>query len=606
MSKYQIQLNMFDRNYTEWSFLNTENNQLITTIELPILNELHPLEYKLLHGDVIEVSVDNLNDMKIIHSSVKTSKQIAGVLVLENNKTFGRTQNKKRLLYKCIPDDTHLPTFLIPYDIKLGFSKVQTNKFVVFTFDNWSDKHPYGILSETIGDVDNMEAFYEYQLYCKNLHISLTEFTNKTKNILKRHTNHDEYIQQIFQNSNFDIEDRRDKYVFSIDPPNSLDFDDAFSIEPIISSCTKNSEQIGWKVTVYIANVYVWLETLGLWDAFSQRVSTIYLPDRKRPMLPTILSDSLCSLQQNQLRFALAMDFMIDMKGQLCTNMNSNINEPFTYKNVLIRVAHNYAYENPKMIHSDTSYQQLFIVSNKMDTSIINSHDLVAHWMIQMNIHTGTLMVNRKIGIFRTAVFINPYVYKNIETDLPLKEDTERLIRNWNNTMGQYVNFKEDINLTHEIMNIDKSKNITSYIHITSPIRRLVDLLNQMILFQELGLVKTMSIEANTFLSKWLSQMDNINSSMRSIRKIQIDTDVLNRCTNKPEMLESIHDGVVFDKIIKNNGSIGYIVYLENINMLSRIKTYVDIPDYSRAKFKIFLFEDEDKINKKIRLQIVT
>ena len=30
---------------------------------------------------------------------------------------------------------------------------------------------------------------------------------------------------------------------------------------------------------------------LNIWESFSRRVSTIYLPDRKRPMLPTILSD---------------------------------------------------------------------------------------------------------------------------------------------------------------------------------------------------------------------------------------------------------------------------------------------------------------------------
>ena len=35
-----------------------------------------------------------------------------------------------------------------------------------------------------------------------------------------------------------------------------------------------------------------------LWRSFTKRVSTIYLPDKKRPMLPTILSDCLCSLQE--------------------------------------------------------------------------------------------------------------------------------------------------------------------------------------------------------------------------------------------------------------------------------------------------------------------
>jgi ribonuclease R len=77
----------------------------------------------------------------------------------------------------------------------------------------------------------------------------------------------------------------------------SMDFDDGFSIVPL--------ENGNYKVSVYIANVFLWLETFGLWKSFSKRVSTIYLPDRRRPMFPTILSESLCILQNNQDRISL-------------------------------------------------------------------------------------------------------------------------------------------------------------------------------------------------------------------------------------------------------------------------------------------------------------
>ena len=51
---------------------------------------------------------------------------------------------------------------------------------------------------------------------------------------------------------------------------------------------------------------------MSLWESFTRRVSTIYLPDRKRPMLPTILSDGVCSLVEERKRFALTMDIIID------------------------------------------------------------------------------------------------------------------------------------------------------------------------------------------------------------------------------------------------------------------------------------------------------
>ena len=40
-----------------------------------------------------------------------------------------------------------------------------------------------------IGNVIDLNSFYEYQLYCKNLHISIKEFTNNTNNAFKIHSN---------------------------------------------------------------------------------------------------------------------------------------------------------------------------------------------------------------------------------------------------------------------------------------------------------------------------------------------------------------------------------------------------------------------------------
>lgn len=594
MEDIKLKVHISDRSYTGWVFMDAESNADMSSDIFPLLGKINPLDNKMFTKDIFRLKeLSGSVKVESVYSYTRHSAMIAGVLMLENNKTFGRTKNKKRLLYKCIPDDTHLPSFLIPYDIKVGFSKIQKNKYVVFKFDNWDDTHPHGILCETIGDVDILEAFYEYQLYCKSLHYSLTDFTNKTKASLNK-KNNSEYIQQIFENPNFNIEDRRNKYIFTIDPLNSLDFDDGFGIEII-----KTERGTFTRVSIYIANVFVWLETLGLWNSFSQRVATIYLPDRRRPMLPTILSDALCSLQENQPRFALVMDFMIDSSGEISEYY------PITYKNVLISVSKNYRYEDPKMVNKDEDYKKLYALTNRFDGSVKNSHDLVAYWMVSMNSHTGILMAKHKIGIFRSAF----YVTSNLRSDInpELNEDTVRFIRNWNNTIGQYILFSEDKSLEHELM-MTHGKNASgmkSYIHITSPIRRLIDLLNQMILFQHLGIVKTMSADACIFLTKWIDKIEYINTSMRSIRKVQSDCEVLNRCFMQPEIMESAHMGIVFDKIVKNDGVIGYMVYLEKLKLLSRVITEIDVPNYSYVNFKLFLFEDEDKVKKKIRLQII-
>jgi len=570
-----------DRNYSQWNILDAETgkNVDIADSEYPGLSELNPIKEKLFTKDIFSFNSDL--SINVLHCSVKETLELPGILMLDNNKTFGRTENKKRLLYKCIPDDKHLPAFLIPYEIQMGFSKVNKNKYVIFKFDSWKDKHPQGILVQTLGNVDNIEIFYEYQLYCKSLHHSISKFINKTReNIEKRPAA--EHISQIFNNKNFTIQDRRnDHYIFSIDPLGSMDFDDAFSI--------KKTPDGNWKVSVYIANVYFWLESFNLWNSFSKRVSTIYLPDRRRPMLPTILSESLCSLQKQQDRFAFVMDVIVDADGNIIENSCS-------FSNALITVEKNYVYEDPKMIATDENYKNLLEITVKMDKETENSHDVVSYWMIVMNSMCGNFMSSNKFGIFRSSNYIDKNKNDNVSDDI--KTETKRVIKMWNNASGQYVLYKDGEH-EHEVMNIK------SYIHITSPIRRLVDLLNQMFIFDRLGLIRNISKDANNFLIEWLEKLDYINGSMRSIRKVQTDCEVVNRCFTSPDIVKIEYNGVVFDKMKKSDNNYSYMVYLEDIKLLSRIICRTDVPNYSKNKFKLYLFEDEDKIKNKIRLHMI-
>ena len=114
---------------------------------------------KLFNQDLFEYDD---NKIKIIHSSVRESENIPGVLVCNTQKTYGRKKDK--FYYKCIPDDVRLPIFLIPYKIKLGFNKNISNKYIIFKFKNWNHKRPIGTMLNNFGDVNKLESFYEYQL----------------------------------------------------------------------------------------------------------------------------------------------------------------------------------------------------------------------------------------------------------------------------------------------------------------------------------------------------------------------------------------------------------------------------------------------------------
>ena len=573
-----------DRNYTSWKIQDPDSNEVldINVQESPWTNFV-PSQHQLFSKDVFRFH-DN-GTVALIHSPVRSTNILAGVLQLDDNRTYGRTQNKKRLLYKCIPDDKRLPVFLIPYDPKIDFIKTRPNKYVVFRFFQWNDKHPHGLLTETLGDVDQLDAFYEYQLYCKSLHASIQEMTFHARNAVNKKTTLD-FVDQICKDSEFNLRNRTEDYIFTIDPKNSLDFDDAFGIQydPISPN--------HYIVSVYIANVYVWLETLNLWTSFSERVATIYLPDRRRPMLPTVLSDALCSLQEGEDRFAFIMDITVDQEGQFVQDC------PPRFSNAHVRVSKNYRYEEAKLLQ-DPMYMQLAVLTAKINKRMhMNSHDVVAFWMVQMNGHCGQWLASKQTGIFRSAVFTDVNMRSDVEEVQSIDQETKRVIRTFNNTTGQYLAFSEDTVLSHELMKIK------TYVHITSPIRRIVDLLNHILFcIQFTGL--RVSSDANHFLQVWLERLDYVNTSMRSIRKIQTDCELLYRCSNDPFILDGLHEGIIFDRITKNNGLFSYMVYLEKLKLLSRVTMHHDVENYSRAQFNLFLFEREDKTKRKIRLSYV-
>jgi exoribonuclease R len=517
-----------------------------------------------------------------------------GVLILEGNKTYGRQKTidgkpKKnaKLLYKCIPDDMRLPPFLVPYEIKhIGFSKVLINMYVTFSFSDWNDTHPYGVLSHSIGPVDVLDNFYEYQLYCKSLNASIQKFQKDTTAALNNIST--ETVMETIKNKFKSVEDRTDIkewQIFTIDPPKSLDFDDGFSIKTL-----DNGQQL---LSIYIANVPILLDVLGLWDSFSRRISTIYLPDKKRPMLPTILSDCLCSLQEKTTRIAFVLDVFI--------KNNDIIDVQFT--NSFISVAKNYAYEEPSLLNSD-KYKTIFNITKSLSkkykyiSNVRTSHDVVSYLMIFMNYHSAKVMINHKCGIFRSTLIKREF---SVPDSLP--EDVAKFIKIWNSATGQYIDGAEltEFNIgtvRHDILDMD------AYIHITSPIRRLVDLLNIIKIQQKTGTIQ-LSESSELFYKKWLEELDYINITMRSIRRVQCDCTLLDLCANNTDILEKEYNGYMFDKIQRNDLLFQYIVFLPELKLSSRITLREDIENFENKKFKLFFFNDEERLKKKIRLYLV-
>jgi exoribonuclease R len=211
--------------------------------------------------------------------------------------------------------------------------------------------------------------------------------------------------------------------------------------------------------------------------------------------------------------------------------------------------------------------------------------------MILMNYYTANELIKYNTGIYRSVNFNN-----KTETNDSLPDNVNNFIKIWNSSSGQYDLY--DDKKCHDMLELE------SYIHCTSPIRRLVDLLNMAKLQKNLQLYNY-SENFEKFYYKWTSNLDYINTTMRSIRKIQTDCTLLEICTNNPEICSQEYDGYVFDKIVRNDGLYQYMVYLDKIKSVSRITSRFDMDDYGKYKFKVFLFHDEASLKRKIRLHIV-
>lgn len=583
---YKIHVN--DRSYNSWD---TYDVNKFIKVNL----DINPLENKLFTNDVFKI--DKNNKITILHSSIRSGPAMPGVLILDGNKTYGR-QNKLedgktytakrhqmaggKLLYKCIPDDTRLPSFLVPYEIKsMGFSKVFRNLYVTINFDEWEDKHPRAKLDNVIGPVDILDNFYEYQLYCKSLNASIQKFQKETSKSIESKTH--EGIIDIIKTKIPNIEDRTNQSfwnVITIDPLNSVDYDDGFSIIDLDNDVKQ--------LSIYISNVTIWMDILNLWNSFSRRISTIYLPDKKRPMLPTILSDCLCSLQENVKRVAFVMDIFI--------KNNEIIDTKFC--NAIIKVSNNYVYEEANLL-GNQKYHNILDVAQELSkkykyiNNVRNSHELVCYLMILMNYHCARQLIKHKTGIYRSTIIKREF---SVPDTLP--EDVGKFIKIWNSASGQYIDGSEIVDTRHELLDVD------AYIHITSPIRRLVDLLN-MIKFQTVIGINNLSENANKFYEKWLNEIDYINTTMRSIRKVQCDCSLLDLCHNNPEVMQKEYDGYLFDKINRNDGLYQYVVFLPELKLSSRITWREDVDNFISKKFKLYLFNDEEKFKKKIRLHLL-
>jgi exoribonuclease R len=262
-------------------------------------------------------------------------------------------------------------------------------------------------------------------------------------------------------------------------------------------------------------------------------------------MLPEEIVE-LCSLTRNKKSSCIAMDIIIKNDGTY------NV----LFANVIICPYANHVYESSELF-ADPNYKWL-IDCTKKTTDIEDSHKLVEYYMRKMCFEAGRVLHENNAGIYRT-------INEPLEDIYP---------------SNSYV-----LTTLH-----------TPYAHITSPIRRIIDILNQIKLYEVLGL--QLSNAAYAFYDEWIEKLEYINKTSKDIKKVQNDCALLNLY---PTICNNSYEGIILDKeTVCINGIYTYTIFLKELNLIAKLNSLKIIQGVRH--YKLYMFEHKDTLKKKIKL----
>ena len=367
-------------------------------------------------------------DNEVVGIKERNLKHITGILYLDSKIKYGTFKDKSLFMFK--PTDRSYPNYYIPYIKNKIYSKI----YCIIQFKEWkiSDRLPIGTLLEIIGDVGNKEAEYEHLRFYYGLRNNNWRY--KTE-------------------ASLDLNSKTPDYeVFSIDPIGSKDIDDAFHFN-------ENLCEVG--IHIASPSKYFKDDMLIILD----RVSTIYLPDKKYNMLPNNYADNIISLIENHNRYAISLILTFDKEYNIVSSI---------IKESIVKNIKNYDYDEYDKCDKCDKIHFLKLSEGIFKTPINDSHKLVELWMILANKEVAKYLIDRDIS--NLILRKHDYNEKSITDNLDAK-------------LVNHLNIKKESSASYEIYDPNKIQthsklNNEYYTHFTSPIRRAVDFYIHMLILK--------------------------------------------------------------------------------------------------------------------------
>jgi len=254
-----------------------------------------------MHGDrvVARVSVERAAGRRPGAEAVHEGRVIR-ILNRANETIVGTLQKSKNFFY-LVADD---PRFIHNLYLQAPVPPLQANigDKVVAHLDSWPSRHvnPEGHIIEVLGPVgkpgvDMLSIIRKHQLPTDFPPAVLQEAGRVSPEVDLREAGK--------------RDDLRGKFIFTIDPDDAKDFDDAIDVERTAS---------GWRLGIHIADVSHYVRPKTTLDREAHaRGNSVYLADRVIPMLPEALSNGICSLKPGVERLAFSVFAEVDKQGKV-------------------------------------------------------------------------------------------------------------------------------------------------------------------------------------------------------------------------------------------------------------------------------------------------
>ncbi len=251
------------------------------------------MEGAALHGDRVEVEIENFDPR-----DHRSSGRVVSVVASAHERIIGTLESHLRG-WRLIPNDDRLPIVDI-----VGGEPVQARDaglvaVVKLVSPPTPTRGPRGHLERVVGEADDPEVQFLTVAFEFGLTPDFPEAVVLEADALPTDPSPEDYAGR---------EDLRERLFVTIDGKDARDFDDAVCIEP---------DGNGSRVWVAIADVSHYVRPgSALDEEAARRGTSTYFPDRAIPMLPTRLSNELCSLNPERDRLVLVAEMDYDAQAR--------------------------------------------------------------------------------------------------------------------------------------------------------------------------------------------------------------------------------------------------------------------------------------------------